>query len=248
MVARRFMAAVVFGFALVGGLATARAQAPDRSFQVDPTRVDLSTGDQTAALVITNHGTAPLRLQLTAQGWQDDIDGVMQLVPTTAVVVRPSLVEVAPGRTRTVRVGLTTASTAVEQSYRLFVEQLPDRRVALGGRIEVLTRIGVPVFVAPTVMKTAGVVAPAVVGGVGVVTVSNAGTVHTKLASVKLSVRTNGRERWVREVAGWYVLAGAQRKFAVELGGERCERGEQMVAEVVGDGGVRWSGSASCEP
>jgi fimbrial chaperone protein len=214
----------------------------DGKFQVDPTRVDLGASAQTGAVHVTNHGAHPIRLQITAVAWTDDADGVMQLAPTSDIVVRPSLIEIAPGARSTLRVGVTVSPRAAEQSYRLFVEELPDRRPKPAGRIDVLTRIGIPIFVAPrTIREAISVGATA-----NVVTVANAGTTHVKLRTVRLAAHRDSKRRWQREVTGWYVLPSAARRFVVP--GTACEPGDELVAEVVAETGATWSARGRCGP
>jgi fimbrial chaperone protein len=211
-------------------------------FQVDPTRVDLGAAAQTGAVHVTNHGTHPLRLQITAVAWTDDADGIMQLAPTTDIVVRPSLIEIAPGARNTLRVGVTISPRAAEQSYRLFVEELPDRRPKPAGRIDVLTRIGIPIFVAPRTIRDA-----IAVGAIGnLVTVANTGTTHVKLRTVRLAAHRDGKRRWQREVTGWYVLPSASRRFVVA--GTACEPGDELVTEVIAETGATWSARGRCGP
>jgi fimbrial chaperone protein len=211
----------------------------DGKFQVDPTRVDLAAQAQTGAITVTNHGTEPLRLQISAVTWSDDEHGVMQLAPTKDIVVRPSLIEIAPGSRTTVRVGVTIAARAIEQTYRLFVEELPDRRPKPAGRIDVLTRIGIPVFVAPKVVTDK--LQLSVTGNT--VTVVNAGTVHVKLMNIRLR---DGKSRWQREVAGWYVLPNATRKFVVP--GTACDAADELIADVTDEDGTTTSARGRCGP
>ena len=231
----------VIASAIVALASSARAQA---RFEVDRTRIDLSEAGPTGALTITNHGHEALRLSLTAFAWRDDADGAMQLAPTTDVVVRPGLVEIAPGSSRVVRVGTTLRAGSLEASYRVFAEELPDRRALVPGTIAVRTRVGIPIFVAPRGSAGVGDLAPTVAfePGRAVVTVKPAGALHVKLASVTVRALVGGKLRWHHEVNGWYVLPGQARRFAVELGTDNCAGVDEVVAEVVGEDGARWLG------
>jgi len=214
-------------------------------FQVDPTRIDLASAAPSGAITITNHSTSALRLQATAFRWAESAEGAMQLTPAPEIVVRPGLFEVQPGKARTVRVGTATSATAIEQSYRVFIEELPDRSVTQRAGIHVLTRIGVPVFLAPREPRVALEIRPGTEAGKPVVRVRNPGTVHVKLASVKLRAVSAA---WERSAAGWYVLPGDTRQFAVEAG-LPCAAGERWIAEATSEDGAHWTSPASpCEP
>jgi fimbrial chaperone protein len=209
----------------------------DARFQVDPTKIELSKENRAQAFQITNHGTQPLRVQITANTWRDDADGAMILAPTSDIVIRPSLVVIDPGASRTVRVATTLDPPAREATYRVFVEELPDRGAATPGRIRVLARIGVPVFVAPAQPKVH--VVPRITAQ-HAVEVQGLGTQHVKLSRVVLRAMTKETQRWQREVTGWYVLPQHRRVFQVPLDGVTCASGERLVAEVFAETGEHW--------
>jgi fimbrial chaperone protein len=230
---------------LLAALAVPLPVLAEGRFQVDPTRIDLASAAPSGALTITNHGTTPLRLQAAAFRWTDDADGAMQLTPAPELVVRPALFEVQPGKARTLRVGTAQSPGTVEQSYRVFVEELPDRSATQTAGIHVLTRIGVPVFLAPRQPRAALEVRVVTEAGKTFVTVKNPGTIHVKLATVKL--RADGGA-WERSAAGWYVLPGDHRRFAIEPG-QPCAAGTRWIAEASSEDGAHWaSAPSSCEP
>ncbi len=235
--------------ALIATLATAGTASAEGQFQVEPTRIDLSTQAPAGAVTVTNHGSQPLRLEAKAFRWSDDIDGVPQLVASPDVVIRPSLLEIAPGGSKTVRVGTTAMSATSELTYRVFLEELPDPKNQKRGQITVLTRIGVPVFVAP---KTARAKLEPTVkreGDKAVVTVKNTGTQHSKLVRIKVAASHGGTPTWQHETAGWYVLAGADRRFYVDFAHDGCGQGDALVGEVIDeDGHTVTTPLGSCEP
>lgn len=216
----------------------------ESSYQVNPTTISLSKAEPTDAVVISNHGTGPLRVQLQVMTWTEDRDGQMQLAATSDIVVRPSLVQVEPGQSKTVRVGNTLGAQTTEQTYRLFVEELPDRSTPEGGRVQVLTRVGVPVFVTPTSSRVALAATVDVAANQAIVEVTHTGTAHAKIASV--IVRAD--QRWERRAVGWYVLPGKQRRFGVDLGDDTCRPGETLTATLVADDGTTWTSAPQrCE-
>ncbi len=229
--------------AVMAGTAAAEGQ-----FQVEPTRVDLSTQTPAGAVTVTNHGTEALRLEAKAFHWSDDVDGVPQLVATPDVVIRPSILEIAPGGSKTVRVGTTAMSTATESTYRVFLEELPNPKGQKRGQITVLTRIGVPVFIAP---KTASMTLVPTVkrdGDKAIVTVKNTGTQHAKLAKIKVAAMHGTLMKWQHEASGWYVLAGAERRFYVDAK-DGCGEGDALVGEVIDeDGHAVKTPLGPCEP
>ena len=230
------------------GMLAARARA-DGQFQVEPTRIDLSTQAPAGAVVVTNHGTEPLRLEAKAFRWSDDLDGAPLLAATSEVVIRPAIIEIPAGASRTLRIGTTAMSAADESSYRVFVEELPNPKTLKRGQITVLTRIGLPVFIMPK--QPAAKLEPTVAleGDHAVIHVRNAGTQHVKLLKVKVTAMHDGKRMWQHEAAGWYVLAGADRRFQVSLAKDTCAAGDALVGELTDeDGHAVTTPLGSCEP
>jgi fimbrial chaperone protein len=228
----------------VVALATAAPAFAEGRFQVEPTRIDLASAAPSGAVTVTNHGQSALRLQASVFRWTQDASGAMQLTAAPEMVVRPALFEVQPGKARTVRVGTTATAAAVEQSYRVFIEELPDRTATQAAGIHVLTRIGVPVFLAPRVAKVAIELAAVNDGGKPAVIVKNPGTLHVKLGAVKLRAADGG---WEKTAAGWYVLPGDARRFPIEAG-KACAAGDRWIAEAIDETGARWASAPSpCE-
>lgn len=216
-------------------------------FQVAQTRIDLSEQAPASVLQITNHGTEPLRLQLTAATWRDDRDGAMQLGATNEIIIRPSLIEIAPGGSRAVRVGTTARPSGDELSFRVFVEELPDRRPVAGSRIQVLTRVGIPVFVAPKQRSTGATVQLALAPKLATLAVKTTGNMHIKLAKIVVRGVAGATTRWKREAVGWYVLPKIERRFVVDLPADGCANVDGVIAEITDEGGQTWtSAPMSC--
>ena len=112
----------------------------------------------------------------------------MQLAPTTDLVVFPPLVTLKPKSTQRVRVGTDVPQGTIEKSYRLMIEELPSATTpAQGTKVAVRTRIGVPVFFAPTKSVRSGRMEPVTVSkGVVSVPLTNTGSIHAMVDEVSV--------------------------------------------------------------
>nr|WP_298249646.1 molecular chaperone [uncultured Halomonas sp.] len=126
------------------------------SLSVNPVRVSLDGSDSVSSLTLTNQGQDSVVMQASVNAWS--IRGNEEhYEPTEALIVSPPVFEVAPGKSQIVRVGLrNTEPQAIEQSFRVFLEQSPvapgDGDAAEGPlQLQVMLRLGIPVFVAPDV-------------------------------------------------------------------------------------------------
>ncbi len=126
------------------------AAAHAASFTLNPTEVVLKSGSMTALLTLKNENTRPLRFQITAFKWDQDATGNIVLTETTDVIFFPKLLTLNAGEERKLRIGTTAIVGAVEQTYRLFVEELPDDAPTTASMVRVRTRMGIPIFVQPT--------------------------------------------------------------------------------------------------
>jgi fimbrial chaperone protein len=214
------------GFVLVLALLGA-AEAGASNFNLSPLQVTLSSKAPRALVEIRNQATVPLRLQLTVTAWDQSPAGDMLLTPTEDIILFPSLLTLEPGEMRKVRLGTATSPTASETAYRIFVEELPsqEKQPVQGGQINVLTRLSIPVFVAPVKsMVSAHVQGLTVQNSMISFTVQNTGNVHFAPRTIHVSGRDGAGEAVaIQDVEAWYILAGGSRRFEVTLPSQICE-------------------------
>jgi len=222
--ARTLIVALACGLA---GVTSAGAS----NFTVTPTEVDLSAAKTSALVTLRNGGKAPLRFEITAFTWSEAPDGQMTLAPTSDVTFFPKLVELGPGQSRNIRLGVTGAPGSMERSYRLFVEELPDSSRPAANAVMIRTKLGVPVFVRPEKPARTAVVESVTVEGNKIrTTIHNTGTLHISVDGLTVrGMSTAGAATFTREVPGWYVLPGATRVFDTPLTSGEC-RGLATVA------------------
>jgi fimbrial chaperone protein len=219
---------------LLGAVAR-RAEAS--SFTVNPIKITLSDKERSTLLTVQNQSDEPLRFQVSVNGWSQSVSGEMVLSGTKDIVVYPSILTLAPGEQRKLRVGSTVGGSPTEKSYRIFVEELPplqSAKKATSSEVRVLTKMGVPVFLEP-----AGTITKAAVENLGMsrgrlaFDVKNVGNVH--FVAGKIIVRAfgpSGQAVHSAEVQGWYVLAGTARHFDIEIPKPACGKATTVTVEV----------------
>ncbi len=154
-------------------------------------------------------------------------------------VVFPSRLTLDPGQTQVIRVQWRGGSVDTEEAYRIVAEQLPvdfEERAAEGGTLNILFRYVGSVYVVPpdaepnVTVEEARVVDAGEAGATLELTMHNAGTAHTILKDLALTV-TQTRENNATQraafapeelspVAGSNLLAGARRNLTLQLPGE----------------------------
>ena len=217
---------------IFGGTATAA------SLFVRPTTVVIPRGESAAAVTITNSGDMPITAQVRVFAW-DQSDNADQLTPTEAVAASPPMAVIAPGQSQTVRlVRLATTPAAQQESYRLLVDEIPDRSAAATGQngVVIQLRYSVPVFVMARPSDSAQLAVNAVWTADSVkIDAANRGQAHAQISNVSLRYG-DGTSVVVSDGLLGYVLPAKSRQWWVDVPADSSARGkpESMRALVNG--------------
>lgn len=178
------------------------------SLRVAPTRLELPSDRHAAVLTVTNTGSQPVLLQLEPKRWLQ-IAGSEDYVPADDLIVSPPIFTLDPGAEQLVRVGRReTQLPQGEQAYRLFVQEVPSPLRPATQQLNVVLRIGIPVFATPPEAPIARLewsLRCAESGPPTLRVVNTGGRAHR---IDELTVRAEGTDTVVRAL---YVLAGAIR-------------------------------------
>jgi fimbrial chaperone protein len=131
--------------AIVLLLTTALASLPTAlcaaSLQVAPVSIEVQAPAAAATLKLRNEGPSPINAQLRVFRWSQT-NGEEKLEPTDDVVASPPIVALTPKTDYTVRlVRVTKRPILVGESYRLFVDELPEPKCLSGNRLNPLKRL-----------------------------------------------------------------------------------------------------------
>lgn len=206
-------------------LFAATAPAGAATFTVDRVDIRLSASAQTALVTVRNDGDTELRFQIGVVTWSQNGAGVYAFAPTQDVVAFPTLLTLARGQSRRIRVGATTGYGATEKSYRLFIEELPGAaRPSGGASVMTRTKVGIPVFMEPATQNAAIELAAASMrGGVLMLPLRNSGNVHIVAGDVVVNgLDAQGAQVFTTTVRGGYVLPGVTRTFEQAVPTANC--------------------------
>ncbi len=210
------------------------------SFAVQPTRLELGPARPSGALTVRNEGAAPLSFQVKGMRWTQDEEGQEHHTETEDLIYFPKLLTLSPGQSAVIRLGLRQPPGALEKTYRLFIEELAPPVPAEAGpqaRIRVLVRLGAPVFVAPLAPRQQLTLAAFdLARGQVRWTLHNEGSRHEVFQAVALrGLDAAGAEVFKQAFSERYFLAGAARRFRVDLPADTCPRIQRLVLEVKTD-------------
>jgi len=207
------------------------------NFTVTPTEVNLSASATSALVTLRNASKLPLRFEVTVFTWSEDERGKMMLNPSPDVTFFPKLVELAGGASRNIRVGINAGLTRdVEQSFRLFIEELPDQSAPKGNAVALRTKIGIPVFVRPAKpVRSAEIAGVSVENGKVLTRLHNTGNLHISVDTITVTgTGGSAAPTFKKEGTGWYVLPGATRIFEVPMTAAECKSTTAVAVELIG--------------
>jgi fimbrial chaperone protein len=216
--------------------AAAGAEAQNTTFSIDPLLIRLDGQTRNAVMTITNTSPREIRFEIKAFLWtQSPADSGMSLTPSTDLAIFPPLITLKPRMTQRVRIGTTAAQGAIEKAYRIMVEELPGNIApAAANQVQVRTRIGVPVFIAPTKSTLSGRIDAVIIAKRSVsIPLVNTGTTHAMVDSVVVrGLSAPDEVVFENSLQGWYVLAGQSRTWTYRLNTAQCRQVKQLEIEV----------------
>ncbi len=200
---------------------------PGGRFEVGPVRLDLSQGVRSGLISLRNNESDVARVQVSAFAWSQGPHGEVRLAPTQAVAFFPSLFALAPGQTRQIRVGVEARAGKTEKTFRLIIAELPPLRATpVVNGVRVLTRLSIPIFVAP-VSGSAQVRLSHLALSRGHVSfaLGDTGQVHLMTERVRvLGSDAAGNVIFKADQPAWYLLAGGDRLYDLALPKNLCPR------------------------
>jgi len=205
---------------LIGASLTAMFVAPcamsqAASLQVAPVLVEVPAPGAAATLKLRNEGSKPLNAQIRIFQWTQ-VDGVDTLTPTNDVAASPPLASLRPSTDYTIRVVRTKKEPAVgEESYRLLIDELPERATSQTASVNIALRYSIPVF-----FTVSGGAAPKLKWDIQqrankpLVVATNGGDRRIRLSRLKLTDGKGVVANFGDGLAG-YVLGRSAKTFAI---------------------------------
>jgi fimbrial chaperone protein len=207
------------------------------SLFVKPTTVTIARGENAASVTITNSGSTPITAQVRVFAW-DQSSNEDQLTPTDALAASPPMAMIPAGQSQTVRlVRAAGGSAAREESYRLMVDEIPDRSAAAaGGNVTIQLRYSVPVFVMAGNNPSARLAVNAAWAADSVrIEAENRGQAHAQISNVSLQYG-DGSSVVVGEGLVGYVLPAKSRQWWLALPDGSAARGKPEAVRAMVNG------------
>lgn len=205
-------------------------------FRVTPIRLDFEKGAKSGVISVSNEGEEGLNLQIKAMEWTQDGDGKDIYTETEDIIFYPKIMALQKEEKRVLRVGIKMPPPPREKTYRLFIEEIPEpKKKEEGMAVSIAVRFGAPIFIKPVKEDLSGEIAKVELSkGMLKALARNTGNSHFVINSVNIIGKNPaGQDVFTKEIAGWYLLAGASRSYSAEIPAETCPSVERVEVEVI---------------
>ena len=217
-------AALIFSLTL----GTAHAQ----SLTVLPVSIQMAPGEMATTLTVINQSDHETAVQIRAFAW-DQNDGTDQLVPSKGLLESPPLGTIPAGASQVVRLVQRQTPQGKEATYRIFLDQIPAP--AEPGTVRIALRLSIPLFSEPTTR-----VAPHLQwrvenkGDLAYLVAYNDGGRHETVRDITLATADKNILK-TEASASPYILAGATRRWQIDLAGHPLPSGGTVRLMAKGD-------------
>jgi|SRR5215470_9372840 len=205
------------------------------TLEVQPVLVDVTAPGAASTVTLRNEGATAITAQIRVFRWSL-VDGQEKLEPTNDVVASPPSVSLTPkGQyvTRVVRV--SKQPIAGEESYRLLIDQLPDRSQQKSGSVNLLMRYSIPVFFGTHNRKNPAVTwSLAMTGDKMTLTARNSGERRLRISQLTLRDSNGHSVSFGTGLAG-YALGQSAKSWTVQARGFAL--GKPAAVSAQSDGG-----------
>lgn len=139
-----------------------------------------------------------------------------------------------PGAQRNLRVGNKNSIVLNEQSYRIIVEELPSNTKLQGAGVRIVTRMSIPIFIKPAKAEVKNLIERIALRGTSVTfDIRNYGNIHIQPRELRIKgTGTDGSVQLDRKIPGWYILAGGQREYRLDVAKSECGKIKDLTVEV----------------
>ncbi len=207
------------------------------NFSIHPIRVFFKSTANTTTLNIQNESDDDFTIQMSTFLWNQDQDGKDVYEGTKDIIFFPKIAVIKGSEKKIIRLGTKKPRSNVEQTYRIYLDEIKNPEASEGTNINFLMKVGVPIFIPPLHTEPDGSIEnPELAEGSLHMAVKNKGNVHFIIRAVRVTGNApSGEEVYSTETAGGYLHAGIAKKFAFDIPQDSCSRINRLRIQVETD-------------
>ena len=174
------------------------------NFTVNPVRIFFDGRNKTNILTIKNEDEESVTLQLRAYAWKQDEKGENIYSTTKDIIFFPKIVTIKKGEEKIIRLGTNLSRDEHEQTYRLYIEEIPGPGTTESTAVRIIMKVGVPIFISPLKVDAQGSIEKKEMQkGKLYFEVKNNGNVHFIIRAVNVKGNdASGKEVFKTEIGG----------------------------------------------
>lgn len=225
----------VIGAPLLVAIAVAARGSQAADFSVTPMILELERGARSAEIQVRNLDQQPIRFQVLGMDWSQDESGKNNYAASQSLIWFPRALELAPGESRIIRVGVRATPALQEQAYTVFLQEvalggLPAEKAA-GAQIRLLLNVSVPVFVPPAKPRPGGAIESVELrSGLLDIVIGNGGNRHFSYREAAIvGLAPDGTEKFSQKVQGRTLLAGSRQQLQVRIPQDACRQLSELA-------------------
>lgn len=231
-----------FAISLLGQFILATQAANAASMRVSPTIVDVPSSSSASMLRLHNPGSGNVSFQVRVYRWTQR-EGSDELTETDSVVASPPIATLSAGKSQVVRI-VRVSKTPVqsEESYRILVDEIPNRKGARKNAVMLAVRHSIPLFFG----SSAGVPTSLVwsierIGNSLICVVRNSGDQRVRVAELELR---DGSGNLIAQRDGLvgYVLGKSHVSLPVPSDGKRLIGDSIKISALTENGPIKTTG------
>ena len=196
------------------------------SFSVKPIWVYLNSNKKVESLHLKNSAKESVTIQIKTFEWTQDDEGRDVYTPTEEIFYMPRVITLNGEEERTIKIGYDKKPSAVEKTFRIYFEELPEAKIKTDETgMRIALKLGVPIFITP--QKKDG--PKGEIANVSVLKhklffqIKNNGNEHFYPKSISVSVvDAKGKDIFSDKQQAWYILAGKNRTYTVDIPADKC--------------------------
>jgi fimbrial chaperone protein len=221
------------------------------AFGIFPIKVYFERGLSSRDVTLENPENSTVRLKVYVSKWAEDGTGKRTFTPTQDITLFPSILELKPKSKRIIRLAAKLPPSQSEQSYRLFVEQIPElvtkkpeatpsdsepKPTTATAKLNFLYTLDLPVFVNPiNLNRKSALLNSKILGDKLSFDLVNQGNAHIFASAIEITTKdAQGKIIAVKKTNPTYILPSIQRKFTLDLPQEQCQKAKTVSIEVKG--------------
>jgi fimbrial chaperone protein len=203
-------------------------------FSLNPVRVFFDGANKTNIITVHNDSDEEITLQLNAFKWEQDDKGKDVYSPTKDIIFFPRIVKIKPAEDKIIRLGTRVIRKGREQTYRLYLEEIPTPSTSETTTVRLVMKVGVPIFIAPSHVDAKGKIEKAALtkGNLDLA-INNEGTIHFIVRAIRVAgIDDSGNEIYKTDIGGKYILGGNRKDFSFVIPQEDCHRLKTLNIDV----------------